>query len=195
MALPESIRVKLSSEAAGAIALTPVVVREMAFRDLLDVMLAATGKDTARIADLLRRGTFVSGASRFRWAGLDASTGDLAGILQTFPDPDPARAFDPSRCTIAVLRGALSRVEVTRETGTKVRWFRRRSFWEALLDEAVQPTYSTYSYKDHADVYRLDLTLDAQERLRAASDRLAYTTLTSQIRRTVLDVLELHTTR
>src|SRR5574342_259054 len=36
MALPESIRVKLSSEEAGAISITAVVVREMAARELIE---------------------------------------------------------------------------------------------------------------------------------------------------------------
>ena len=195
MALPESIRVKLSSEAAGAIALTPVVTQEIAVRDLVELILATTGKDAARIADLLRRGSLVSGASRFRWTGVDPSPEELTAMLGTFPDPEPVRAFEPSRCTLAVLRGAMSRIEITREIGTKVRWFRRKAFWAALLDESAQAAYATYSYKDHADVYRVDLTPDALERLRAASERLVYTTLTSQIRRTVLEVLELYTTR
>jgi hypothetical protein len=89
----------------------------------------------------------------------------------------------------------MSRVEVTRDVGKKVRWFRRRSFWEALLEEGAQAAYSTYSYKDHADVYRMGLTPDALERLRAASGRLVYTTLVGQIRGTLLEVLELHTIR
>jgi len=72
MPLPEKIRVKLSSEAAESIALTPVVVQEMALRELIEHVLGVTGKDEARIRDLLLRGTLVSGASRFRWPGWEA---------------------------------------------------------------------------------------------------------------------------
>ncbi len=45
MALPPTIRVKLSSEAADSISLTPVVVQELPVRDLIEHMLGVTGKD------------------------------------------------------------------------------------------------------------------------------------------------------
>ena len=72
MALPPTVRVKLSSEAAESISITPVVVQEMPVRELVEYMLGVTGKDEARIRELLLRGSLVSGASRFRWAGWDA---------------------------------------------------------------------------------------------------------------------------
>jgi hypothetical protein len=56
MALPETIKVKLSSEAAEGISLTAVVVREMPFRELFELMLPLTGKQAQRIRDLLRAG-------------------------------------------------------------------------------------------------------------------------------------------
>ena len=56
----------------GSISITPVVVREMPLRELVEYMLGVTGKDEARIRELLLRGTLVSGASRFRWAGWEA---------------------------------------------------------------------------------------------------------------------------
>jgi len=64
MALPPIVRVKLSSEAAESISITPVVVREMPVRELVEYMLGVTGKDEARIRELLLRGSLVSGASR-----------------------------------------------------------------------------------------------------------------------------------
>ena len=72
MALPQTVRVKLSSEAAGAITLTPVVAQELAVRDLIEHVLGLAGKDEARIREILLRGTLVSGASRFRWEGFRA---------------------------------------------------------------------------------------------------------------------------
>ncbi|HEY1339869.1 MAG TPA: hypothetical protein VGF59_20290 [Bryobacteraceae bacterium] len=87
MTLPATVRVKLSSEAAEAIALTPVVVQEMPVRELIEHMLGITGKDEARIRELLLRGTLVSGASRFRWAGWEADAEGLRALLATFPDP------------------------------------------------------------------------------------------------------------
>ena len=47
MALPATVRVKLSSEAAESISLTPVVVQELPIRELVEHMLGVTGKDVA----------------------------------------------------------------------------------------------------------------------------------------------------
>ncbi len=45
MALPHTIRVKLSSEAAGALSITAVVVQDLPLRDLVEHMLGVVGKD------------------------------------------------------------------------------------------------------------------------------------------------------
>ena len=85
MPLPETVRVKLSSEAAGYVSITPVVVREMSTRELVEHMIAITGKNEARVRDLLLRGTLVSGASRFRWTGWEADAQEVVSLLATFP--------------------------------------------------------------------------------------------------------------
>src|SRR5580704_16937349 len=115
MGLPQTIRVKLSSEAAESISLTPVVVQELAVRELIEHMLGITGKDEARIRELLKRGTLVSGASRFRWAGWDADAEGVRDVLGTFPDADPSQRFAASRCVRAILRGVRQTVEIPRE--------------------------------------------------------------------------------
>ena len=86
MSLPDTIRVKLSSEAAEYISLTPVVVREMPLRELVEHMIGITGKDEARVRDLLLRGTLVSGASRFRWTGMETDPESVHALLGSFPD-------------------------------------------------------------------------------------------------------------
>src|SRR5256886_3691202 len=91
MSLPDSVRVKLSSEAAESISITPVVIRDIPIRELIEHMLAITGKDAPRLHELLLRGTLVSGASRFRWAGWDADREAIESLPATFPDPDPQR--------------------------------------------------------------------------------------------------------
>src|SRR3954447_16357494 len=115
MPLPQTVRVKLSSEAAEAISITRVVVQDMPMRDLMDHILGVTGKDQARIGELLRRGSLVSGASRFRWEGWEADTDALRELLARFPDPDPARVFARARCVRAVLQGDRRPIELARE--------------------------------------------------------------------------------
>src|ERR1043166_6953501 len=114
--LPQTIRVKLSSEAAESIALTPVVVQEMAVRELVEHVLGVTGKDEARIRDLLLRGTLVSGASRFRWQGWEADRESVRTLLATFPDPDPSRTLVTANCVRALLRGGRQTIDLPRST-------------------------------------------------------------------------------
>src|SRR5262249_10146071 len=133
MALPDSVRVKLSSEAAESISLTPVVVREIPIRELIEHILGITGKDELRLHELLRRGTLVSGASRFRWTGGDADHDAVRELLATFPDSDPGRSFQPELCVRAALRGAGRRIEIPREAGQRKPLFRRTSFWDTLM--------------------------------------------------------------
>src|ERR1035437_2302839 len=98
MALPPTVRVKLSSEGAGSISITPVVVQDMQVRELVEYMLGGTGKDEARIRELLLRGNLVSGASRFRWTGWDVDLESLRELLATFPDADASRKFAAANC-------------------------------------------------------------------------------------------------
>src|SRR5579863_5762149 len=147
MSLPETVRVKLSSEAAGYVSVTPVVVREMPTRDLVELMLGITGKDEARVRELLLRGTLVSGASRFRWNGWEADRAALVELLATFPDPEPSRPFAAERCTRAILRGGRQTVEIPRSAAQRKSFFRRGNFWDLLLDVAGagDVRYQTYS--------------------------------------------------
>jgi hypothetical protein len=197
MALPQTIRVKLSSEAAEAISLTPVVAQDFPVRELIEHMLGITGKDEARICELLRRGTLVSGASRFRWAGWEAEIEGLREVLETFPDPDPARPFVAERCVRAILRGGRQTVEIPREAGARKGLFQRASFWQLLMEVtgAGSAVYGGYSYKDRADRYWRELTVAESERIRAASDAVRFSTLRDQIRAVGFTQVELHTAR
>jgi hypothetical protein len=201
MPLPDTIRVKLSSEAAEYISLTPVVVQEMPVRELVEHMLAIAGKDEARIRDLLLRGALVSGASRFRWTGMDADAGSLRDLLATFPDPDPSRPFAASRCVRAVLRGPRQPIGIPREIGTRRglgdRIFRRASFWDRLMEIVASgiPGYTGYSYGDRADIFQVALDGPSAQRLRDASHLVRYTALEAQIRNTPIDSIELYVVR
>jgi hypothetical protein len=181
--LPQKIRVKLSSEAAGAISLTPVVSRDLAIADLLEEVLAVTGKDEPRIRDILQRGTLVTGASRYRWQGWEPDAESLREALAGFPDPDPARPFSPAQCVQAALRGGRQTVELARETAAHHGLFRRTSFWDVLMRllAADPPPYSGYSYRDRADRYRRELAAAERDQLRSAARLLRYSSLRQRI--------------
>lgn len=184
MALPERISVKISSEAAGSISITPVVRQELAAAQLVENILRVTGKNAGRVRDVLRQGTVINGASRFRWEPLHVAVEELSAALAGFPDPEPGRAFDPARCVRARLTGGRAPIELGREAVSRRRWLRRRSFWDAVLETAgkVTLTYRDYSYGDRADVYSAELTAEAVELLRESAGLLTYSSLAESVR-------------
>jgi hypothetical protein len=197
MALPQRVRVKLSSEAAGAISITPVVVQELPLRELVEHMLGAAGKDEARIAEMLRRGTLVVGASRFRWEGWEAEPEGLRELLGTFPDADPARAFAAAGCLRAVLCGGRQRLELPREALARKPLWRRTSYWDLLMEvvSARPPAYGGYSYRDRADRYARPLEAAEIAKLRAAAGAVRFNTLRDQIRVVAFSQAELYVAR
>jgi hypothetical protein len=197
MALPPTVRVKLSSEAAESIALTPVVVQELPMRELIEHMLGVVGKDLVRMRELLLRGTLVAGASRFRCAGWPVDEDDLRGILATFPDADPAQNFAAARCIRLVLRGGRRPIEIRRDAAARKGLFQRESFWDVLMDVAAAAplTYAGYSYRDRADRFQRDLTVEETGRLRAAADSVKYSTLRDQLLSVGFTSVELLATR
>ena len=98
---------------------------------------------------MLRRGTLVSGASRFRWAGWDAEIDAVRAVLATFPDPDPSRAFSAERCVRATLRGGRQAIEIPREAAARKGLFKRESFWDVLMQVVSGGSvYAGYSYRE-----------------------------------------------
>ena len=197
MALPQTVRVKLSSEAAGTISLTPVVVQEMPVRQLVELILARSGKDEARLLEVLARGTLVSGGSRFRWAGWEPVPEELRELLATFPDPDPARPFAAERCVRALLRGPRLTVEVPRDATRGRGLFRRTTFWDVLMEAsgAATPVYAGYSYRECADYFVCELPAAACERLRSAAGTIRYTSLRDRVRAVAFTHVELYVSR
>ncbi len=181
MALPAVIEVKISSEAAGEISMTPVLTRKLPLAELLAVLLGICGaKDAARLRELLARGTVVESASRFRWSPVEASEAELRVALSDFPDADSARAFDASRCVAAIFHGSRSRIEIPREIGAARRFLRRKSFWDSLMvaARAHAPAYLHYDYRRRGDVYRMAVRVSE-----LAPERLPYSGLAQQIAR------------
>jgi hypothetical protein len=166
-------------------------------RELIEHMLGITGKNEARICELLKRGTLVSGASRFRWAGLEAEAESVRELLGTFPDADPSRKFEASRCTRAILRGVRQTLEITREAGARKGLFQRASFWDLLMEVAgaASSAYGGYSYKDRADRFWRELTVAEAERIRAGSDSVRFSTLRDRLRAGVFGQMELYVAR
>jgi hypothetical protein len=197
MALPATVRVKLSTEAAGAISITPVLMQELPVRELVEHMLGVTGKDQPRIRELLLRGTLVSGASRFRWVGWEPDSDGLRELLATFPDPEPERPFAATRCVRAILRGGRQPVEIPRDAVARKSLFQRQNFWDVLMQVigAGLPTYAGYVYRERADRYLREFTHAEIAHLRAACGSVKYTTLRDQIRSVAFTQAELYVTR
>jgi hypothetical protein len=190
MAAPETVRVKLSSEAAEAISLTPVVVRDMPLRELIEEIAAVRGKDAGRIAETLRRGSVTGGATHFRWQPMELSEAELAAVLALLPDDEPARAFDASRCTEARLVGPGIRIVVTREVAGTRRLFRRTSFWSELPQIVGTVQYTTYSYRERADIFRASLSVEQREAVRAVLPTLKHAALARRIHLAPFDAIE-----
>ena len=197
MALPQTVRVKLSSEVAEAISITPVLLQELPMRELVAHLLCIAGKDESRIREILRRGTLVSGASRFRWAGWEADLESLRELLASFPDADPARPFAAAACIRATLRGGRHPIEIPREAAARKSLFQRQTFWDLLMEVvgASGPAYSGYSYRERADRYLRQFTPAETERVRAAASVARYSALRDQIRSVGFAQAELYVTR
>ena len=193
--MPESIRVKLSSEAAEFVALTPVVVREMPFSELLEHVVSAAGPDAARVRDILKRGSLVSGATRFRWQGWAPDIEDLDAAIAALPQPDPSRPFAMERCQRVLLIASTTRIELAKDAAEQRRLFKQRCYWQCLMEEAVSPEYIAYLYKDHADHYRVQLTTEQRNRLKAGAALLKFDAVAKHIQRTPFHRMDLFVTR
>ena len=177
--MPSVIRVRISSENAEGIGLSPVVAQDMAMFELVGQILALAGKDAPRVCEILSRGSLVAGASRFRWASMECDTEQMIEYLKEFPDPDPTRAFDASKCHLVTFQGGGKPLAIERAAGEKRRLFRRRSFWDELM-EIVRPEYTDYSYRERADVFRWNV--DSKERLVEAAKLLAWSSYETQLK-------------
>jgi hypothetical protein len=195
MAAPDSVRVKLSSEEAGSISLTPVVVRDMQFGELLEEIAAVHGKDRERIAATLKRGSLTGGATRFRWQPLELSDLELASALVCLPDDEPTRPFEVGRCTHALFTGPGVRIVVSREVAETRSLFRRTSFWSALPQIAGTTQYVAYSYRERADIFRAPLSAVQRESIRAALHVLKHAALARRIHLAPFDAIEFLVTR
>jgi hypothetical protein len=186
--LPEMIPVRYTEEEAGYVTVRPMVRQTFRLDELLDMILSVTGKDAARIRQILHSGTVVYHFYRYLWAGFDADEAELSAALTRFPDADPARPFQADKCTSAIFESAGAHpkhlLELDRAAGLKRRIFRGHSFWERLVEIAgnEKPAYQSYSYAHRADLYRLELNAQNILRIAQAAERLAPGNLRSALR-------------
>jgi hypothetical protein len=179
MPLPETIPVRYTEEEAGYVSFRPVVRQSFRPDQLLDMVLSVTGKDAARIKQILRSGTVVFHFYRYWWTGFDIDETELRGLLARFPDPDPSREFRGAECTLVAIESGAPPprppLEVQKTAISRRRLFRRRSFWDALLAEAASTPviYHGYSFAHHGDLYWLELSAEARARLAGAAASLA----------------------
>ena len=179
MALPEAIPVRYTEEEAGYVSFRPVVRQTFRLNELLDMVLSVTGKDEARVQQILRSGTVVFHFYRYWWQGFEAGDGELAALLADFPDSDPSRKFQPESCAKVLIESSSvpprPALELERASVSRSGWLRRRSFWDTLLAAAASGplVYRGYSYAYHADLYGLDLANDVRKQLTAAAASLA----------------------
>lgn len=189
MALPETIPVRYTEEEAEYLSVRPVVRQNFRLHELVDMVLAVTGKDPARIQQILRSGTVVFHFYRYWWQGFEADGEELAALLARFPDADPARAFRAEECTMVLLESGGQRprhlLELDRRIAARKPLFRSRSLWDCLLELGREqaPVYQEYSYARRADLYRLAVSPEQAAALLQDAARLAPRELRAALRR------------
>jgi len=155
--LPETIPVKYTEEEAGYLSVRPVVRQTFRLHELVDMVLAVTGKEPPRVQQILRSGTTVFRTYRYWWQGFEAEAGELAQALSQFPDPWPERPFRAGECTRVHLETAPGRgaLQLEKKTAARGRWLRRQSVWDCLAGfaEKKSPRYEQYSYEHRADLF------------------------------------------
>jgi hypothetical protein len=182
MAIPKRVQVKLSSEAAEYVTLTRVVMREMDLGELLEQILGVTGLEAGRVREILKRGSLVSGASRYRWEGFACEVDELEAAMRAVPGPEPGRALAVEKCERVVLSVAGHRVEMAAEAARKRRLWKGRSFWDVLVEEAAGAWYAGYLYRERADRYVAELSEEAGRRVSEGASLLKFEGLIRALR-------------
>ena len=184
LALPPVIPCKVSSESAGFVTMSAVSRVDLPLEELAAKILGVCGKNRARVAAILGRGSLVSGDQRYRWVPLQVAFADVVKLLDRFPDHDPDRLFDAANCERMAFRAERGEFEITRDIGSQKRLFRRRNFWNEALQllAALDPRCQRHSYSDKADIFAVRLPMADLERLRRIGSLLRFRSLQALIR-------------
>ncbi len=188
MPVPETVSVRYTEEEAGYVTIRPLVQQTFRIHELADMVLRVTGKDVARVRQILRAGTVVYNTYRYWWSGFDVADQELAGLLSTFPEDDPSRPFRASDCTAVLLEYgggvAQGHIEISRAEAAAKHFWSRGSLWDTLTpSDAVTLAYAGYSYAGGGDLYRRALTLEDSQSLVAQAVRLAPRHLRARLER------------
>ena len=173
MALPDTIPLRYTEEEAGYMSVRPVVKQTFRLGELLDMVVSVTGKDPARVQQILRSGTVVYHVYRYSWEPLTADLAELERLLAPFPDDDPSRPFVPNEATAVLLEmgGGTQRVvmEISQREALQKKLFAKQSPWSVLIAFAsVHPArYERYDHGRKADLFRLLLPFDQAQQLLA----------------------------
>lgn len=179
MPLPEIISVKYTEEEAEYVSIRPLVQQQFRSAELVDMIVRVTGKDAARVQQILRTGTVVFHSYRYWWPALEPGEAEIRELLVKYPDADASRPFLAENCTEVILESggppAPHAVHFDRAQASRKRLLRSRSFWDCLLDVArgTSPAYREYSYALRADVYSAPLTREHLARLTVCAARYA----------------------
>ena len=187
MTLPAQIPVKYTEEEAEYLSVRPVVKQTFLLAELVDMILGVTGKDPARVQQILRTGTLVFNFYRYWWTGFDADAEALRAVLAQFPDADPARLFRAEDCSVAVLVGKhfqpapghvtlpSNGLDLSHAEAGRKRLLSRNSFWDALMNVSGErpPAYLGYSYQRRADLYMMEISPEQAASLARAAEQLA----------------------
>jgi hypothetical protein len=170
-------------DGAGYVDTNRVGHTEISFPKLLEMVVVVAGLDPARIGTILRAGTVTLGANRYRWPPITLETTEIAPLLEPFPKADPSRPFEASRCLLARIRAGVETIELPREMASRRRGKQVATFWDVLIAVAAAhtPQYSSYSYRESADLYTLELSPDEEKHLRQAAPLLVLDRTAEQI--------------
>ncbi|HET9400002.1 MAG TPA: hypothetical protein VFO34_03540 [Candidatus Acidoferrales bacterium] len=188
MPLPQSIPVRFTEEDADNFTIRPVKRQTFQLRELLDMILRVSGKDPARVSQILHSGTIVYHFYRYWWPAIAAESGELDAALSAFPSDDPSRPFVAADCTFIILESAppaRRSVEIARSAASRKPLFSSASLWDRLLSFAAPPnsppSYVSYSYERSADLYALALSPESAAAIVREALRLAPRSLRAQL--------------
>lgn len=173
----------MSSEDAGAISMSPVQHRDVAALDLVTWIVSVTGKDAARISEILARGSFVLGLTRMRWEPVNTAD-DLLPILESLPDDWPERPLDENKVREIVISSGLRQIPISGEAARARRWLRGTSFLRVWLSSGALPVprYERYDYRETADRYQAQISSQSEPAFLEAVELLPVAVLRRSLR-------------